>query len=128
MLVVAATVVVATGGGDELAPNKHTRSMVPVELHFFKTVFGFAVFIDQPSALAALHTLNGLVFDLEKGSTLHIDLAKSNSRSKRSREDERHGSDKRAKGSSSFSRIKGHFRPCCELDQDDVRKAVRDLQ
>ncbi|KAL7609800.1 uncharacterized protein LOC111911608 [Lactuca sativa] len=66
--------------------------------------FGFAVFMDQPSALAALHTLNGMVFDLEKGSTLHIDLAKSNSRSKRSRDDDRHGSDKRAKGSSSFSR------------------------
>ncbi|GJU53035.1 nucleotide-binding alpha-beta plait domain-containing protein [Tanacetum coccineum] len=74
-----------------------------------------------------------MVFDLEKGSKLHIDLAKSNSRSKRSRtgillvtefhhfapslvdlsvniwltlqlDDERRGSDKRAKGSSSFSR------------------------
>ncbi|KAL4568742.1 hypothetical protein LXL04_024357 [Taraxacum kok-saghyz] len=65
--------------------------------------FGFAVFVDQPSALAALHTLNGMVFDLENGSTLHIDLAKSNSRSKRSRDDERHGSDKRAKVSSSSS-------------------------
>lgn len=29
--------------------------------------------------------LQGMVFDLEKGSTLHIDLAKSNSRSKRPR-------------------------------------------
>lgn len=31
------------------------------------------------------HCLQGLVFDLEKNSTLYIDLAKSNSRSKRSR-------------------------------------------
>ncbi|XP_076947212.1 uncharacterized protein LOC143619071 [Bidens hawaiensis] len=67
--------------------------------------FGFAVFADQPSALAALHALHGMVFDLEKGSTLHIDLAKSNSRSKRSRiDDDKHGSDKRAKGSFSNSR------------------------
>lgn len=29
--------------------------------------------------------MQGMVFDLEKGSTLYIDLAKSNSRSKRSR-------------------------------------------
>uniref|UniRef100_A0A516IJE5 RRM domain-containing protein n=1 Tax=Turnera subulata TaxID=218843 RepID=A0A516IJE5_9ROSI len=56
------------------------------------------------SAVAALHALNGLVFDLEKGSTLHIDLAKSNSRSKRSRtDDECSGSDKKARGSSGFS-------------------------
>ncbi|PWA85882.1 ribulose bisphosphate carboxylase/oxygenase activase 2, chloroplastic [Artemisia annua] len=48
---------------------------------------------------------SGMVFDLEKGSKLHIDLAESNSRSKRSRtDDERRGSDKRAKGSASFSR------------------------
>ncbi|PWA84080.1 ribulose bisphosphate carboxylase/oxygenase activase 2 protein [Artemisia annua] len=48
---------------------------------------------------------SGMVFDLEKGLKLHIDLAESNSRSKRSRtDDERRGSDKRAKGSASFSR------------------------
>ncbi|KVI02680.1 Nucleotide-binding, alpha-beta plait [Cynara cardunculus var. scolymus] len=74
-------------------------------LKAFLKPFGFAVFVDQPSALGALHALNGLVFDLEKGSTLYIDLAKSNSRSKRPRiDDERHGSDKRAKGSAAFSR------------------------
>ncbi|KAK9064877.1 hypothetical protein SSX86_016259 [Deinandra increscens subsp. villosa] len=79
----------------------HLRSPSPTQTQ----PFGFAVFVDQPSALAALHALHGMVFDLEKGSTLHIDLAKSNSRSKRSRiDDERHGSDKRAKGSSAFSR------------------------
>ncbi|KAJ1414487.1 RNA-binding domain superfamily [Sesbania bispinosa] len=42
----------------------------------------------------------GMVFDLENGSTLYIDLAKSNSRSKRTRiDDERAGSDKKARGS-----------------------------
>ncbi|XP_059623915.1 RNA-binding protein L isoform X2 [Cornus florida] len=66
--------------------------------------FAFAVFMDQQSAVAALNALNGMVFDLEKGSTLYIDLAKSNSRSKRSRtEDERPGSDKRFKGPAAFS-------------------------
>ncbi|XP_065875495.1 RNA-binding protein L [Euphorbia lathyris] len=62
--------------------------------------FAFATFLDQPSAVAALHALNGMVFDLEKGSTLYIDLAKSNSRSKRSRsDDEWSGLDKKAKSS-----------------------------
>nr|XP_043607044.1 uncharacterized protein LOC122579028 [Erigeron canadensis] len=79
----------------------HLRSPTPTQIQ----PFGFAVFIDQPSAIAALHALNGMVFDLEKGSKLFIDLAKSNSRSKRSRpDDERHGFDKRAKGTSAFSR------------------------
>ncbi|KAL6521625.1 hypothetical protein OROGR_018194 [Orobanche gracilis] len=46
----------------------------------------------------------GLVFDLEKGSTLYIDLAKSNSRSKRVRgDDASQGPEKRLKGSSVFS-------------------------
>ncbi|XP_030475286.2 RNA-binding protein L isoform X1 [Syzygium oleosum] len=65
--------------------------------------FAFAVFTDQQSAVAAMHALNGMVFDLEKGSTLYIDLAKSNSRSKRSRDEDRHGSDKRARLSSPYS-------------------------
>ncbi|KAA8547126.1 hypothetical protein F0562_003544 [Nyssa sinensis] len=66
--------------------------------------FAFAVFLDQQSAITAMHALNGMVFDLEKGSTLYIDLAKSNSRSKRSRiDDGRPGSDKRIKGSATFS-------------------------
>ncbi|KAL5705642.1 hypothetical protein ACHQM5_023920 [Ranunculus cassubicifolius] len=51
--------------------------------------YGFAVFKDQHSAVGAMQALNGLVFDLEKQSTLYISLAKSNSKSKRSRtEDE----------------------------------------
>ncbi|XP_050208306.1 U1 small nuclear ribonucleoprotein A isoform X2 [Mercurialis annua] len=62
--------------------------------------FAFATFRDQPSAVAAMHALNNMVFDLEKGSTLYIDLAKSNSRSKRSRsDDEWLGSDKKPKAS-----------------------------
>ncbi|KAF9678524.1 hypothetical protein SADUNF_Sadunf07G0043800 [Salix dunnii] len=68
--------------------------------------FAFATFTDQPSAVAAMHALNGMVFDLEKGSTLYIDLAKSNSRSKRSRtglEDEWSSLDKKARVSSGFS-------------------------
>ncbi|CAL5326223.1 unnamed protein product [Camellia sinensis] len=67
--------------------------------------FAFAVFMDQQSAIAAMQALNGMVFDLEKGSTLYIDLAKSNSRSKRTRfDDEKPGSEKRSKGSAAFSR------------------------
>nr|CAB3471240.1 unnamed protein product [Digitaria exilis] len=50
--------------------------------------YAFAVFADQPSALAALSATNGMVFDLEKNCTLHVDLAKSNSRSKRLRSDD----------------------------------------
>ncbi|KAL3525673.1 hypothetical protein ACH5RR_014045 [Cinchona calisaya] len=66
--------------------------------------FAFAVFVDQQSAVMALHALNGMVFDLEKDSTLYIDLAKSNPRSKRLRtDDERTGSEKRMKFSA-FSR------------------------
>ncbi|OVA11254.1 RNA recognition motif domain [Macleaya cordata] len=68
--------------------------------------FGFAVFADRQSAVAALQALNGMVFDLEKQSTLYIDLAKSNSRTKRSRTDDgRLGfADKKVRGSASFSR------------------------
>ncbi|XP_057971929.1 uncharacterized protein LOC131160339 isoform X2 [Malania oleifera] len=68
--------------------------------------FAFAVFVDQQSAITAMQALNGMVFDLEKGSTLYIDLAKSNSRSKRSRttDDERSGFDKKIKASAAYSR------------------------
>ncbi|CAL1380703.1 unnamed protein product [Linum trigynum] len=52
----------------------------------------------KPSSVAAIHALNGMVFDLEEGSTLYIDLDKSNSRSKRSKgDDERSGLDKKVK-------------------------------
>ncbi|KAK3022306.1 hypothetical protein RJ639_046164 [Escallonia herrerae] len=68
--------------------------------------FAFAVFLDQQSAVAAMHGVNGMVFDLEKGSTLYVDLAKSNSRSKRSRiDDERPGSEKRTKRGASDSGV-----------------------
>uniref|UniRef100_A0A7C8Z376 RRM domain-containing protein n=1 Tax=Opuntia streptacantha TaxID=393608 RepID=A0A7C8Z376_OPUST len=67
--------------------------------------FAFAVFSDQQSAVAAMHALNGMVFDLEKGSALYIDLAKSNSRSKRQRaDDEGSHLDKKFKGSPVYSR------------------------
>eukprot|EP00262_Sarcandra_glabra_P013075 TRINITY_DN3538_c1_g1_i1.p1 TRINITY_DN3538_c1_g1~~TRINITY_DN3538_c1_g1_i1.p1 ORF type:complete len:331 (+),score=62.66 TRINITY_DN3538_c1_g1_i1:112-1104(+) len=68
--------------------------------------YGFAVFSDQQSAVSAMHALNGMVFDLEKEATLHIDLAKSNSRSKRPRTEEGrpNSMDKKIKGSAAFSR------------------------
>ncbi|KAJ0231660.1 hypothetical protein HA466_0297760 [Hirschfeldia incana] len=44
-----------------------------------------------------MHVLNGMVFDLEKHSTLHIDLAKSNPKSKRSRTDDGRESLKKTK-------------------------------
>ncbi|XP_031270301.1 cell wall integrity protein scw1-like [Pistacia vera] len=56
-------------------------------------------------APVAFVDFQGMVFDLEKGSILYIDLAKSNSRPKRSRtDDEWSGSDKKARASSTFSR------------------------
>ncbi|KAI3994538.1 hypothetical protein MKX01_028282 [Papaver californicum] len=71
--------------------------------------FGFATFADQNTAFAALQALNGMVFDLEQPSTLYIDLAKSNSRSKRSRTDDERFSffDKKVRGSSSVSTSRG---------------------
>ncbi|XP_059303118.1 protein WHI4 [Lycium ferocissimum] len=43
-------------------------------------VVAFATFIDHPSAMAAMHALNGVKFDPQTGSTLHIEPARSNSR------------------------------------------------
>lgn len=43
-------------------------------------VVAFATFIDHPSAMAAMHSLNGVKFDPQTGSTLHIEPARSNSR------------------------------------------------
>ncbi|KAL5753018.1 hypothetical protein ACOSP7_023193 [Xanthoceras sorbifolium] len=72
--------------------------------------FAFAVFSDQQSAVVAMQALNGMVFDLDKGSTLYIDFAKSNSRSKRSRpDDEWTGSDKKARGSYSSGTLDSGF-------------------
>lgn len=65
--------------------------------------YGFVVFRDQGSAVAAMQALNGLVFDLEKHSTLYISLAKSNSKSKRFRTDDgRPDSDKRFRESATY--------------------------
>ncbi|GJM97628.1 hypothetical protein PR202_ga14566 [Eleusine coracana subsp. coracana] len=67
--------------------------------------YAFAVFADQPSALAALAGTNGMVFDLDKNCTLHVDLAKSNSRSKRLRSDDAspYSSEKKARNPRGFS-------------------------
>ncbi|KAK4427312.1 RNA-binding protein with multiple splicing 2 [Sesamum alatum] len=45
-------------------------------------VVAFATFVNHQSAMAALHSLNGVKFDPQTGSTLHIELARSNSRRK----------------------------------------------
>ncbi|XP_051147602.1 cell wall integrity protein scw1 isoform X2 [Andrographis paniculata] len=45
-------------------------------------VVAFATFVNHQSALTALHSLNGVKFDPQTGSTLHIELARSNSRRK----------------------------------------------
>ncbi|KAG2379918.1 uncharacterized protein HKW66_Vig0166970 [Vigna angularis] len=46
-------------------------------------VVAFATFFNHQSAMAALHALNGVKFDPQTGSVLHIELARSNSRRKR---------------------------------------------
>ncbi|XP_072998795.1 uncharacterized protein [Typha latifolia] len=43
-------------------------------------VVAFATFFNHQAAMAAMSALNGVVFDPEIGSTLHIELARSNSR------------------------------------------------
>ncbi|GKV36535.1 hypothetical protein SLEP1_g44656 [Rubroshorea leprosula] len=45
-------------------------------------VVAFATFCNHQSAIAALHALNGVKFDPQNGSVLHIELARSNSRRK----------------------------------------------
>lgn len=45
-------------------------------------VVAFATFVNHQSAMAALHSLNGVKFDPQTGSSLHIELARSNSRRK----------------------------------------------
>ncbi|KAL8226194.1 hypothetical protein R6Q57_018751 [Mikania cordata] len=45
-------------------------------------VVAFATFVNHASAIAALHALNGVKFDPQTSSTLHIELARSNSRRK----------------------------------------------
>lgn len=46
-------------------------------------VVAFATFLNHQTALAAMHALNGVKFDPQAGSVLHIELARSNSRRKR---------------------------------------------
>ncbi|CAK9236384.1 unnamed protein product [Sphagnum troendelagicum] len=51
-------------------------------------IVAFAAFTDQASALKAKETLNGFTFDPQSGSTLHIELARANSRTNRSRSED----------------------------------------
>ncbi|KAL4289512.1 hypothetical protein GQ457_14G006870 [Hibiscus cannabinus] len=46
-------------------------------------VVAFATFLNHQSAIAAMHALNGVKFDPQAGSVLHIELARSNSTRKR---------------------------------------------
>ncbi|KAE8696403.1 proline-rich receptor-like protein kinase PERK5-like [Hibiscus syriacus] len=46
-------------------------------------VVAFATFLNHQSAIAAMHALNGVKFDPQAGSVLHIEIARSNSRRKR---------------------------------------------
>ncbi|KAI5075318.1 hypothetical protein GOP47_0009394 [Adiantum capillus-veneris] len=68
-------------------------------------IVAFAVFNDQESALAAKAGLNGHKIDPDLGATLHIELAKSNSRGKRPHSDEHEGSEKKFRGSSGIDSI-----------------------
>ncbi|KAK2366324.1 RNA-binding (RRM/RBD/RNP motifs) family protein [Trifolium repens] len=53
------------------------------QLRYSISVVAFATFFNHQSAMAALHALNGVKFDPQSGSVLHIELARSNSRRKR---------------------------------------------
>ncbi|XWS33578.1 hypothetical protein CRYUN_Cryun22dG0095400 [Craigia yunnanensis] len=89
-------------------PSYSVTYVAPYSSH--DSPFAFAVFSDQLSAVAAMQALNGMVFDIEKGSTLLIDFAKSNSRSKHPRTNEEWtGSDKKSRGSFSRSMTDSGF-------------------
>ncbi|PIA43052.1 hypothetical protein AQUCO_02000477v1 [Aquilegia coerulea] len=49
-------------------------------------VVAFATFFSHQAAIATLNTLNGTTFDPKTGASLHIELARSNSRPKRLRD------------------------------------------
>ncbi|RZC50038.1 hypothetical protein C5167_018462 [Papaver somniferum] len=46
-------------------------------------VVAFATFLNHHTAMAAMNSLNGATFDPQSGACLHIELARSNSRTKR---------------------------------------------
>eukprot|EP00268_Persea_americana_P003112 TRINITY_DN10927_c0_g1_i2.p1 TRINITY_DN10927_c0_g1~~TRINITY_DN10927_c0_g1_i2.p1 ORF type:complete len:215 (+),score=14.54 TRINITY_DN10927_c0_g1_i2:99-743(+) len=46
-------------------------------------VVAFANFFNHQAAVGAMNALNGIIFDPETGATLHVELARSNSRAKR---------------------------------------------
>ncbi|KAL3598282.1 hypothetical protein D5086_006200 [Populus alba] len=64
-------------------PLLFSRAPPPSSLPPQVVVVAFATFFNHQSAIAALHSLNGVKFDPQSGSTLHIELARSNSRRKR---------------------------------------------
>ncbi|KAI3866489.1 hypothetical protein MKX03_023180 [Papaver bracteatum] len=49
-------------------------------------VVAFATFLNHHTAMAAMNSLNGATFDPQSGACLHIELARSNSRTKHVRE------------------------------------------
>ncbi|KAH7298287.1 hypothetical protein KP509_25G035600 [Ceratopteris richardii] len=70
-------------------------------------IVAFAVFSSQAAALAAKTGLNGHKFDPDLGASLHIELAKSNSRGKRPHSDDRGSNvlEKKFKSSSAMAGI-----------------------
>ncbi|XP_042490677.1 uncharacterized protein LOC122070561 [Macadamia integrifolia] len=69
--------------GHSLTTSLPSSGALPKIHRLFLLLF----FLVKQSTIAPMLSLNGLVFDLEKESTLYIDLAKLNSRSKFSRTD-----------------------------------------
>ncbi|MCO5611340.1 hypothetical protein L7F22_065593 [Adiantum nelumboides] len=72
-------------------------------------IVAFAVFSDQESALAAKDALNETKFDPELSTTLHIELARANSRSKRHRGDDGNlfSMEKKSRGPKGVSHVLG---------------------
>ncbi|KAJ0824039.1 putative RNA recognition motif domain, nucleotide-binding alpha-beta plait domain superfamily [Helianthus annuus] len=67
-----------TGRGNQVVSSV----IKTVNYRHLLNVVAFATFVNHPSAISALHALNGVKFDPQTGSTLHIELARSNSRRK----------------------------------------------
>nr|ABR17821.1 unknown [Picea sitchensis] len=81
-------------------------------------IVAFAVFSHHQLALAAKDVLNGLTFDPETGATLNIELARTNSRIKRS------GTDDGGNGPYD-KRIRGPFGVPGVFDDDGVGETVK---
>ncbi|KAK6911942.1 hypothetical protein RJ641_024035 [Dillenia turbinata] len=74
-------------GGGPTIQHQHHNYDTGIDTLFISglpdDVVAFATFFNHQSAIAALHSLNGVKFDPQTGATLHIELARSNSRRKR---------------------------------------------